>query len=151
MELTLVPLIGINNLKFGCSPDDVIKCFGEPEETEDLHDELLNDNAVVYHYWDMGLSFFFSVREHQQLSSIEIDNKDALMFGKKIFELSEKEAVELFKQHKFKLSESEMHEWGEKRLSFDDANVDLYFANQKLVSINFGVNQDDNSFFYFPN
>ena len=151
MELKLIPLVGINTLKFGCSPTEVIQYFGKPEEIEELRDELLNDDAIVYHYWEMGLSVFFSVREQESFSSVEIDNKGAILFDKKIFELNEKEAIDLFKQNGFKFSESEKHEWGEKRLSFDDANVDLYFANNKLVSINYGIMPDNNSFYYFPN
>jgi len=151
MELKLIPLVGINDLKFGCTPAEVSKCFGEPEEIEELNDDLLNDNALVYHYWDIGLSIFFSIRENKIFSSLEIDNKSAVLFGKKIFDLNEKEITALFKENNFKLSESENHEWGEKRLSFDDANVDLYFANGKLASINFGTLQDSSSFYYFPN
>jgi len=99
----------------------------------------------------MGLSIFFSIRENKIFSSLEIDNKDAILFGKRIFDLNEKEIIALFKENNFKLSESENHEWGEKRLSFDDVNVDLYFANNKLSSINYGTLQDNSSFYYFPN
>ena len=151
MELALIPIVGINDLKFGCTPAEVTKCFGEPEEIEELNDDLLNDNALVYHYWDIGLSIFFSIRENKIFSSLEIDNKDAILFGKRIFDLNEKEIIALFKENNFKLSESENHEWGEKRLSFDDINVDLYFANNKLSSINYGTLQDNSSFYYFPN
>lgn len=151
MELKLLPLVGINDLKFGCSPAEITKCFGEPEEIEELNDDLLNDNAIVYHYWDIGLSFFFSIRENNIFSSLEIDNKDAILFDKRVFDMSEKEIIALFKENNFKIWESENHEWGEKRVSFDDANVDLYFANNKLASINFGTLQDNSSFYYFPN
>ena len=40
MILQLKPLIGINDLTFGAFPADIIKQFGEPEEIEELNDEL---------------------------------------------------------------------------------------------------------------
>lgn len=152
MEFILLPLKGFNMLSFGCTPKEFTTMYGEPTEIEELNDEVFNDHARVYHYWDHGFSAFFSTQPVEKLTSIEIDNKESIMFGKKIFELSEKEVIALFKQQSYTLSESEMHEWGEKRLSFDDAGVDLYFANNKLTSINYGVTTDvAGPFYYFPN
>lgn len=152
MELILLPLKGFNNLNFGCTPKEFIDVYGEPDEKEELNDEVFNDHATVYHYWDYGFSAFFTKKPEETFSSIEIDNKDALLFNKRIFELSEKEVVALFKENNYTLSESEMHEWGEKRLSFDDVGVDLYFSNNKLNSINYGITTDiAGPFYYFPN
>ena len=100
----------------------------------------------------MGFSAFFTKNPDETFSSIEIDNKNSVMFDKQIFDLNEKEVIALFKEHSYTLSESEMHEWGEKRLSFDDAGVDLYFSNNKLTSINYGITIDvAGPFYYFPN
>jgi hypothetical protein len=152
MELNLFPLKGFNTLLFGCTPKEFTAVYGEPSEIEELKDEVFNDHATVYHYWDLGFSAFFTKKPNETFSSIEIDNKGALMFDKKIFELNEKQVIALFKEQTYKLSESEMHEWGEKRLSFDDAGVDLYFANNKLASINYGSITDvAGPFYYFPN
>ena len=152
MELILLPLKGFNNLNFGCTPEEFTAVYGEPNEKEELKDEVFNDDATVFHYWDLGFSAFFTKKPNETFSSIEIDNKNAVMFDKKIFELNEKEVIALFKEKSYPLSESEMHEWGEKRLSFDDACVDLYFANNKLTSINYGINTDiAGPFYYFPN
>ena len=35
------------------------------------------------------------------------------------------------------LYETEQHDWGEKRLSFDEAHIDFYFEKNKLISINY--------------
>lgn len=72
-------------------------------------------------------------------------------FQKKIFDLSEQELIELMKQHQFTLSDSEIQEWGEKRLSFDEAGLDCYFERQRLSSINFGVVDEFNNFEFLPN
>ena len=151
MILQLKPLIGINDLTFGAFPAEIIKQFGEPEEIEELNDELLDDHVLVYHYWESGISFFFSTRNNNFFSSVETDNKNAILFGEKIFELNENEVIALFKKNNIVVSEKEQHEWGEKRISFDTINMDLYFANGKLNSINYGVNDIDAAFPYNPN
>jgi hypothetical protein len=44
----------------------------------------------------------------------------------------------LFEDKAYKEIETEVHEWGEERLSIIDAMVDFYFEDSKLISINFG-------------
>ena len=151
MILHLKPLIGINDLTFGALPTEIIKQFGEPEEIEELNDELLDDHVLVYHYWESGISFFFSTQRNNIFSSIETDNKNATLFGEKIFELSENDVITVFKKNNISVSEKEQHEWGEKRISFDAINMDMYFTNGKLNSINYGINEIDPSFPYHPN
>jgi len=128
----LKPLIGLNELSFGMLPADISTHFGEPEEIEEIEDELLNDHVLVYHYWDAGISFFFSMRRNNIFTGIEIDSHETVLFGESIFSLNEKQIIELFKKHGLLLSDKEQHEWGEKRISFDAINMDLYFSSGKL-------------------
>ena len=136
-DITIYILKGFCGLFFGDNPQKALAFFGEPTETEDLIDELLNEKSIVYHYWDQGFSLFFRTNEAKSLHCVEVDNKEALLLGEKIFFLKEEEIKALFKKNAFSLSETEQHTWGEKRLSFDEAFADLYFENEKLISINF--------------
>lgn len=106
---------------------------------------------MVYHYWNEGYSLFFNTNQNQTFCSVEIDNKEVLLFETRLFALKEKEIVDLMKQRGYQLSDSELHKWGEKRLSFDEAGLDCYFENGKLVSVNFGVPDNGTNFLYFPN
>lgn len=144
-------LKGFCSLSFGESKEEVINTFGEPEEIQNLTDDILNNNSLVYHYWDRGFSLFFDTNKEQAFCNVEIDNREAELFGMKIFTLKEKEIVELMKQNGFALSDAEMHQWGEKRISFDSAGLDCYFENNRLVSINFGILESGTNFQYFPN
>lgn len=144
-------LKGFCNLPFGASKEEALMLFGEPEEIQNLSDNILNNNSLVFHYWDQGFSLFFSTGAQQQFCSAEIDNRDTSLFGTKLFSLKEKEIVDLMRQNGYDLSDSEVHNWGEKRISFDEAGLDCYLENNKLVSINFGVLDKDSNFFYFPN
>ncbi len=142
---------GFGSFNFGQTVTEAIQLFGEPEETQTLDDEILNTSAYVMHYWTQGFSLFFDVLNNKSFSSVESDNQGTTLFGQKIFKLSEKELIALMLSNGFKLSETEQHSWGEKRLSFDEAGLDCYFENSRLSSINFGVITPDEKFAYFPN
>jgi hypothetical protein len=144
-------LKGFCTLSFGTSKESAVLVFGEPEEIQNLTDDILNNNSMVYHYWNEGYSLFFDTNKNQAFCSVEIDNKETLLFDTKLFSLREKEIVDLMKQNGYDVSDTEIHKWGEKRVSFDTAGLDCYFENNKLVSVNFGVLETDTNFYYFPN
>lgn len=144
-------LKGFGSFNFGQTAEDALKLFGAPEETQTLEDEILKTSSYVMHYWSFGVSLFFDNLKNKTFTSIEIDNIDTLLFGEKVFAIDEKAMAELMKKNGYKLSDTEQHTWGEKRLSFDDAGLDCYYENHKLSSINFGVLNSMDSFPYFPN
>lgn len=82
---------------------------------------------------------------------VEVDNAETLLFGSPVFSLKEAEIVELLREHNYKLSDTERHEWGEKRLGFDDACLDFYFENGKLNTISFSMLDTAEDFRIFPN
>lgn len=136
-QIAIYLLKGLGELKFGESMKRAIAIFGEADETEELFDELLNERSTVCHYWDRGFSLFFKDNADRTFTCAEVDFKESTLFGKKLFTLTEKQIVDLFKENGYSLSETEQHAWGEKRVSFDDAFADLYFENGKLASVNF--------------
>lgn len=133
-EINIYPLKGVNNLKFGCNQDDVRKILGEPDEIEYLEEDDLS--SLIWQYWDMGLTIFFDELDNSIFASAEIEDPEALIFGKRIFDLSEKEAIDLFKSNGFTELDIEDHDWGERRVSFDDAMVDLYYEKGHLICVN---------------
>jgi hypothetical protein len=144
-------LQGFCTLDFGQSKETAMGIFGEPNETQTLKDEVLNNTSLVYHYWDKGYSLFFDANRNNAFCSVEIDNREAILFDTKLFSLREKELIALLKQNGHALTDTEMHEWGEKRLSFDSAGLDCYFEHNRLVSVNCSEAEADSPFFYFPN
>lgn len=135
--LEIKPCVGLSRLIFGASMKEAESLFGAAEEIEVL-DDIEDAISTVWHYWENGFSLFFDDIGSHQFCCVEIDNEETILFGKKIFELNEKEIIALFKINKYTEYETEVHEWGEKRLSFDDANIDFYFEKNKLTSINYG-------------
>lgn len=150
-ELEIHLLKGFCALKFGDSVARAEALFGMPEESQTLDDSILETSSFVMHYWDYGFSLFFDNHKNKAFSSVEADNPDTLLFGQKISSIKEPTLIELMAANGYKLSETEKHEWGEKRLSFDEAGLDCYFENGKLISVNFGILTPNEGFAYFPN
>lgn len=144
-------LRGFCNLNFGQSVTEAEQLFGAPEESVVLEDDILNASSYVMHYWDQGFSLFFDNHKNKVFNSVEVDNPETLLFNEKVFTLKENQLIALLKLNGYPLTDTEHHEWGEKRISFDDANLDCYFENGRLVSINFGVSEIANNFVFSPN
>jgi len=144
-------LKGFCTLNFGVTVVDAELVFGKPEEIQVLDDPILETSCTVYHYWESGFSLFFDNKNSMKFGSVEVDSVDTLLFNKKIFSLKERELIDLMKEHKYILTDSEKQEWGENRLSFDEAGLDCYFENGILTSINFGVIDELNNFEFLPN
>lgn len=144
-------LKGFCTLAFGATKENAVLLFGEPEEIQNLEDDILSNHSLVYHYWDQGYSLFFDVNKNHTFCSVEIDNKDTLLFDTLLFSLKEKEIIALMKQNGFELTDTEVHQWGERRVSFDSACLDCYFENNRLISVNFSSFDDKPDFRYFPN
>lgn len=144
-------LKGFCTLNFGVTAVDAELVFGKPEEIQVLDDTILETSCTVYHYWDSGFSLFFDNKNSMKFSSVEVDNEETLLFSKKIFTLNEQQLIDLMKEHNYTLTDSEKQDWGEKRLSFDEAGLDCYFENGKMSSVNFGVIDELNNFEFLPN
>lgn len=144
-------LKGFCTLNFGVSAVDAELVFGKPEEIQVLDDNILETSCTVYHYWDSGFSLFFDNKNAMKFGSVEVDNEETLLFGKKLFSLNEQQLIDLMKEHNYTLTDTERQDWGEKRLSFDEAGLDCYFENGKMSSVNFGVIDELNTFEFLPN
>lgn len=137
MKLEIKPKIGLGDLKFGEIPENVTKMFGEPELAEEINsDDDLKTTILSY---DNGVTIFLEGLVEPVVSNFDIDNKKATLFGKEIFGLSEAQIVELMGENSFSEIEKEEEEWGETRLTFDDALVDFYFEDDELVAVSWGV------------
>lgn len=144
-------LKGFSNFNFGQTVSEAELFFGKAEEIQVLDDDILETSCTVLHYWERGFSLFFDNKNFKKFSSVEVDNETTLLFNEKIFSLKEQQVIDLMKKNNFTLSDSEHQEWGEKRLSFDEAGLDCYFENGKLSSINFGVIEEPSTFNFLPN
>jgi hypothetical protein len=129
---------GIGTLKFGLTMEEVETQMGEPEEIEESEegDEF---EHKVWNYWEEGYSFYFDDEDDYRLSCIETANPDVTLFGHEIFGMSQKEVEDMLAENDINFPEKEKLPTGETRVSYEKQMIDMYFENDALVSINFGV------------
>lgn len=137
MNLEIKPKIGLGDIKFGEIPENVTKIFGEPEQAEEItSDDDLKTTILSY---NNGVTIFLEGIVEPVVSNFDIDNKKASLFGKEIFGMQENDIIALMNEKGYREIEKEEEEWGEVRLTFDDALVDFYFEEDKLVAVSWGV------------
>jgi len=130
--------VGLSGLQFGSSMTDAENVFGKADKIDDVNDVEVAP-TILWHYKELGVSLFFDAQHEQSFICVDIENPEAKLWEVDIFNFTEKQIIDLFKEKGIYLFEKEYHEWGEKRLSFDEANIDFYFEKNRLVSINYGL------------
>ena len=138
MEINLELKIhqGLGNLSFGMSIEEAIDKMGKADDVEVL-DGVDETQTTVLHYAELGVAFFFEGNQ-PVLKCIDVYNEDALLKGEKVFEKTENEVEEIMKALGFFEEDVEEETWGEKRISFLEANIDFFFEEGILTSIVFG-------------
>lgn len=136
MDYTINIKKGIGELLFDMSVEDVKHLLGEPTEIETI-DNGMDEETLVLHYDELGLTLFFE-GEPRLLNCIDTDNEETVLFGQKVYEMQEKEVAHLMVTNNYFAEDIENESWGERRVSFSEANVDFFFEDDELVSIVFG-------------
>lgn len=138
LNFEIIPLKGYGALNFGDDSEHVITLLGAPEEVENLEDEDVFHTVILY-YWEKGITVFFEGRDRSVVSCFESENASSTMFGKEVFSMNETEIIALMTAKGYEVAETEMETSGEKRISYDDAMIDFFFMEDKLVAVNWGV------------
>jgi hypothetical protein len=133
----IVLLSGFAGLPFGSDPEKANAVFGSPDEESVLEDEVFNRPKLLRHYHALELSLFFDLSRNKQFCSAECKHPDTLLFGEKVMGTNEKTLLELLKKHNYTLSDREVLPWGETCLNFDEAGLEAYFENKKLIALSF--------------
>lgn len=136
MDFTIELKKGIGNLMFDMTLDDVKQILGEPTEMETI-DNGMEEETLVLHYDDQNLTLFFE-GETKLLNCIDTDNEDTVLFGQKIYTLTEKEIAQLMIANNYFAEDIETESWGERRVTFIEGNIDFFFENDELMSVVFG-------------
>jgi len=135
--LEIKPNKGLGNISFGTITRDLITLLGDPNTVEEItNDDDLKTTILSY---DFGLTVFVEGLVDPVVSHFDLDNKNATLFGAVVFDLDETAIIDLMKENGFSIIEKEEEEWGETRVTFDEAMMDFYFEDKKLVAVNWGV------------
>lgn len=125
---------GIDKIKFDMPIEEVVAILGEANEVENI-DNAADESTTVLRYEAMTLFF---EGENPTLTCIDIEDEDTLLFGKEIFDMGEKEIVQLMVANKYFEQDIDTEEWGERRVTFNEGNIDFFFEDDELMSVVFG-------------
>ncbi|MBC6991764.1 MULTISPECIES: hypothetical protein [Hymenobacter] len=129
---------GMGPLKFGASMDEVRTLMGEPEEIEEAEDDDEFEHQA-WNYLEEGYSLYFDREDDYRLSCIETDHPGMRLFGESVHGKSVQEVQELMSRNGLETPEVEKMDTGETRLSYEKEMIDLYFDEDQLQFVNFGV------------
>jgi len=137
MNLQIVLKKGLGDIHFGCTPEMVRATYGDPDEVEELESAIDGDvESIVWNYPDEGLNFFFDAANGEPtLSTIESDNLETVLFNSRIFNITRDNVVALMNENGYKDVDEDDETWGEHRVTFEDAQIDFYFADQELTLV----------------
>ena len=136
MNLSIYPKKGLGDLHFDQPIEDIVQLLGDADEVESI-DNAADETTIVLHYYDNGLTLFCE-GENPMLSCIDINNDEATLFSKKVFDLTEKEIVRLMVDNQYFEQDADTEDWGERRISFPEGNIDFYFEDGELTSVIIG-------------
>lgn len=141
LTLEIKPKLGLGEIKFGEIPENLTKLIGEPGSVEEITtDDDLKTTILTF---ESGITVFLEGLVEPVVSNFDIDNQDATLFGKKVFDMDEKAIIALMAANGFTTLEKEEEEWGETRLTFEDALLDFYFEEGKVAAVSWGIMVND--------
>lgn len=127
---------GLGDILFDMPVEKVVSILGESTEVESI-ENAADEATTVLHYEDDGITLFFE-GENPTLQCIDISCEDATLFDENVFDMTEKEIVQLLVKNNYFEQDIENEDWGERRVSFNEGNIDFFFDNEELQSVVFG-------------
>lgn len=142
-DLNIEPLKGYGEIPFGMTLDEAVKLLNMPDFYEELNDmEETGNRSIFYQYDNIATNIYFEGITKSVVACFETENKEATLYGKKVFGLKKDEVVRMMKAQGFKDLEEE-EEDGELRVSFEDALIDFFFEGDTMTAVSWGVLVDD--------
>ena len=128
---------GVGPLQLGMTPELVKATLDSPATVSSI-DNAFGEPSTLIQCESLGLNLFFEGTD-ERLTCIEVENEAASLWNESIFDLNEQQVIALMATHGYTDLEQEEEAWGERRVSFGDANLDLFFADDTLISISLGA------------
>ena len=128
---------GIGTIVFGMPVEEIVKALGPADEVENI-DNAADESTTVLRYKGPGLTLFCE-RENPTLACIDVTNENCTLFGEKVFELTERALVTLMVKNGYTEQDVDEEDWGERRVTFNEGNIDFYFDDGEMVSIILGA------------
>lgn len=138
----IVPGKGYGEFIFGMDYAKIIEMLGDPDEiirNDDNSEDEYADSLTAF-FDDSGLAMFFEQLEKDgsmTLQSIEIDEPEAIMYGKSVFGMNKQELIKLIEKETGEKAVVETDEDFDdfELIDFENSGISLQIENDELVSI----------------
>lgn len=137
MEMEIKIKQGLGKLKFNMPVEEAVALLGTANEVENI-DNAADESTTVLRYTDLGLTLFFE-GDNPTLACIDTANEESTLLGEKVFDLDERQLVQLMVKNNYTEQDVDEEDWGERRVSFPEGNIDFYYDEGELVSIILGA------------
>lgn len=137
MDMNLCIKQGIGDIRFQMPVEEVVALLGTADEVENM-DNAADEPTTVLRYNERGLTLFFE-GENPVLACIDVCNEDCTLLGERVFDMDERAIVQLMVSHGYTEQEVDDEDWGERRVTFPECNIDFYFDEGDLMSIILGA------------
>jgi hypothetical protein len=137
MDLTIHLRKGLGAMEFGMPVEEIVNLLGTADEVENM-DNAADESTTVLRYLDQGLTLFFE-GNNPTLACIDISNEECTLFGEHIFDLDERSLVQLMVKNDLTEQDVDEEDWGERRVTFNEGNIDFYYDEGELASIIIGA------------
>ncbi len=137
MDLQIKIKKGIGSIEFGMPVEEIVNLLGTADEVENI-DNAADESTTVLRYNDLGLTLFCE-GDNPTLACIDVANEDSTLFGEQMFDMDERQVVALMVKNKYTEQDVDEEDWGERRVTFPEGNIDFYFDEGELVSIILGA------------
>lgn len=131
--------VGIGELKFGATPEMVIKIIGEPGEKKkvEFSDEDPEFFSEEWHYDEKELSLGFDMLDKLELSTISVSSEQYTLEGKKLIGLEKEEVMRLIEKMDVNSDWTELEEddAASTTITNEEDGVSLYFEDGLLSEI----------------
>lgn len=127
---------GVGDIRFQMPVEEVVALLGTADEVENI-ENAADESTTVLRYNMQGMTLFFE-GENPVLACIDISNEECTMLGEPVFDLEEKALVQLMVKNGYTEEDVDDEDWGERRVSFPEGNIDFFFDEGELVSITLG-------------
>ena len=162
LDYDITPGHGIGQLRFGLSKEKIIDIIGVPDTTSE-HKDPESGKTTVFYYAKKGITAYFEEEDDYCLSSFEIENPHMVFLDEKIYRFTKDQVVALLEKNDFKITSEEYVKPNEIEgktsikdealefcISVDDIEINFYFFDDRLLSVQFGVLFDDNDEVSWP-
>ena len=127
---------GLGDIRFDMPIEEVVSILGHADDVENVVNAF-EETTTIMHYNEGELNLFLE-GENPTLQCIDISSDDCLLFDKSIFDLDEKAIVRLMVDNKYFEEDVDEESWGERRVTFNEANIDFFFDQGELTAVAFG-------------